>query len=286
MAGSAALRGSTATTDSIQRQIMIAASRWLVGAYDTRLVDEVTPVNPDTPPTGLIDIGHTQQDSTLNLTANKFEHRTGLPSSRKKSFIIDRELALTITLNEYSPSNLSRALYDTPNPLKKFAAVPAVFQAPNNITSGNQLNVTTTSTFAINDRVALALSSGALIDTDQDYQIVNITGISPNITLVFDRVVTQTFGTNPWIGKIAGYKVPWATARVCRCALYGIHDSSDGGQYIVCIPRAIVTSGLNGSLGYTENTRLAISFSADGYFDADADTNILAATLRFRARGY
>lgn len=256
--------------------IKLGAYRWVTAPYDT-YIDETVIMDLENLPSPLLDLGVCRQDVSLSMTVQTFLHKTGVPLTLKQKLIIARDLSISFTLEEFSGANLARALYNTNYAIKKFAASPAVVQAAA-VPVGNILQMTSSTNWVVGQYVALGTSPSALVNSSDEFRIIEISG---NF-LIFDRVITTVYGAAPYVGMILSYKVPFGTAKACKMALFGVIDDTEEGQLVIAVPRAVVTSGLSGGIPAGSNIELPITVSAEAFLDIDIADNSLANVIRFQ----
>lgn len=175
--------------------IKLGTYRFFAAPLDTAL-DEKAVFDTENPPLPWRDLGLASNDSGMQLTRGDFDLKAGIPSLRKKKWVIDREAVINLVLEEFSPSNLARATWHNLASIKRMIdtpSVPAIQQVVASNTLGGTLytltgsptstvfDVTSAAGLVIGNMIVVAATDPALNTSTNRSFITNI--VSNTITV-------------------------------------------------------------------------------------------------------
>lgn len=258
------------------KNILIGAWRWFAAPFDT-YIDETTRFDTNNPPAPFIDLGASTEESSLSMNKQMIKYMSGVPSVIKHAKVTSLDFTVTFTLDQFSGFNLSRAIYGPGYAIKKFVSSPAIVLATA-IPAGNIVNMTSSTGYIEGQYIALASSTIGLVNSIDEYRIIEISGNN----LILDRNVSTVFASAPYVAMIESWKIPFGTSKTCQAAIVGCwDDESDGIQFVIAIPRAIIDGNFNGALPATVNAKIPLTVTGQAFYDVDLTDNVVANLLRF-----
>lgn len=268
---------STALQGAVeQKNIKLGGWRFFVGPFDS-YIDEYVRFDTISPPTPFRDLGAASQDSTAAFTKNLYKYTAGVPRILKQVKVISLDLTLNLSLDEFSGANLSRALFNTNYAIKKFKSSPAIVQSLT-IPTSNVVSLTSSSGWLEGDFIALAISPSGLVNTIDEYRIVEVSGSF----LILDRDVTTVFTAAPYIGDIESWKVPYGTSKINKIALVACWDEDvEGTQLVIAIPRAVIDGNFNSGIPANSHQLINMVVTGQAFYDTDIDDQSIANIIKF-----
>lgn len=259
-----------------EKNIVIGACRCFVAPYST-YVDEWVRFDCVNPPAPFLDLGSCKPDAALSVTQQYYKFQVGVPKVTKDKKKIAVDCMVTISLDEFSGSNLARAVWNTNNALKNFYTAPAVVVA-SAIPAGNIVQLPDATGFIEKQYVAIASSPSGLVNTSDEYKIVEISGNY----LLLDRDIITVFSAAPYVGMIKSWRVPFSGSKSCRIAFVMVYDDSENGQMVVALPCAVIDGNFSTGISGQTNTMIQIVINGEAFVDSDIADNAIAVVLKFK----
>lgn len=258
------------------KNILLGGWRFFIAPFDT-YIDETVPFNTVDPPGSFLDMGPCSQDSSLSMSKQYFDYMNGVPLVLKSRKVISIDFVINVALDQFSGANLARSILNTLYAVKKFKSTPAIVLAAA-VPSGNVVQMTSSTNWLEGDYVALATSPSGLVNTSDEYRIVEVSGNY----LILDRDVATVFASAPYVGDIESWKIPYGSSIVNKAAILGCFDAvQDGVQFVVVIPRAVIDGNWSdGLIPANAHSKVMMTITGQSYYDSDLDDQVVASLLK------
>lgn len=260
------------------RQIKLGAGRIFRGT-SAATFDGTVKFDTNSPGATWEDLGATEPDTQINCSSSPFIYKNGVPSARKKGFVIAREATVAVNFSEFKARLLQLAL-GLVAPINKLSATlmtVAASPAPTNTI----FTVDTVSGLAANDEVVLASASGGLAASSARGIVSSIA----TLAITLRQAISSTFGTvvSTWVAKkVISTKLPFGGSDVDTYPLLFVKDFIGGAQIVWFFPQVASMGNLNPAMGsQSENVKIPITFDAYGIYDADLNDIALAIPYNF-----
>lgn len=271
---SKALRG-----DSDLTQIKLGAGRIYQGQTSSVVFDGTLKFDTITPPANWRDLGVIMQDVTLNLAATEFAFKTGLPSTRKKTFITGRDGTIQGTFAEFN-ALINQITMGLLAPINKLGASGPFTVAASPAPTSSTFTLDATTGLAVGDEVVVEAVAGSLAASNNRGIIKSITGLD----IVVENPLYLTPASTWKVREVVSTKLVFGGGDVKTYPLLFVVDLLGGKQVTYFFPSVSSQGNHNPNFGGgTENMRNQIQFEAYGVLDTDINDMILAACFVFEA---
>src|SRR5665213_3270813 len=127
--------------------IKLGKWRWFAAPADT-YIDEMVRFNTTYPPAPFIDFGCTDTEAALSFTKTLLRYTNGVPAVLKNVKVTALDFSVTPILDQFSGSNLAKAIMGNLYAIKEFLASPAIVVAAA-VPGGNVLQMTSVTGYVI-----------------------------------------------------------------------------------------------------------------------------------------
>lgn len=267
------------------KQIKLGSGRCFQGQTDSVVFDGTVKFNTATPAANWRDLGVLMNNVTLNLQAGEFAFKTGVPSVRKKTYIVSRDGSLQVEFEEFS-ALLSQIAMGLNSPVNKLTGSEMTVTSYSSVTK--ILVVNSTAGLLVGDELVFDTASG-VYPTSNNKGLISTVDSGTQVTLRGDGFYKPV--DNTYVGKkVVSTKLAFGGSNVKTYPFLFVIDILDPAgvttpkQIVYFFPKVSAQGNYSPALGGgSKNMTNQITFEAYGIIDTDLADIMLAACYVFES---
>jgi hypothetical protein len=260
------------------RNIKLGAGRFFRGIAGATFAG-TSKFDTANPGSSFEDLGECAADANVSATQSPFIFRNGVPSTRKKGFVIGREAQINLNFNEWKSRIMQTAIGLTA-PINKLAAQEYVVQASPAPTN-TIFTFDTVTGLAVNDEIVLGATTGALPASPAKGLISAIDTLQVTLRQAIPSALL-TVASGYKAKEVISTKLPFGGSDVDTFPALYVIDFIGGAQVVWFFPQVASMGNFGPGMGSgTQNAQIPITFDAYGVYDSDLADNVVCIPFNF-----